>query len=498
MPHSIWDAVLRAIPVAQSMSALVELLVPLWKELAEKLHAFRCGAITPLATYELEQAVQASLREQGRLLLHWLLNQVESPVPEENPRRVVWQGEGYRRRQQHPRRVATLFGSITLRRFLYEPLERGERSMHPVELRLGIEAGCATPALAERVGWWSAQQPQRVVRAILRRDHGVAWSHSTLRKVTQSLSAGLTAWRHEAQVDKVVHWLRHAFASRGPHRPVLSVGRDGVHVPLREDKVPEYAEGAVATVAVFNRRGQRLGTVYLGRMPEAKQVTLSQQLTALLEDVLRRWTGPVPRLAYVTDAGWHPTDYFRRVLRRWQHPGRPGVRLVWERILDFYHACTYLTKLADALFGASGVGQVWGRRMRKLLKQQRGLTRVLQSASYQANQRTLPAAREEEFAKAYRYLRKRGRLMDYRRYRRQGLPLGSGVTEAACKTVFTQRLKQSGMGWKIPSGQVIVDLRVLLLSDVWTEVHRSYLTSKALTRIDTLGGAAKKTGQRAA
>src|SRR5208283_5522980 len=29
-------------------------------------------------------------------------------------------------------------------------------------------------------------------------------------------------------------------------------------------------------------------------------------------------------------------------------------------------------------------------------------------------------------------------------YRRNHLPIGSGVTEAACKTVFTQRLKQSG------------------------------------------------------
>ena len=40
------------------------------------------------------------------------------------------------------------------------------------------------------------------------------------------------------------------------------------------------------------------------------------------------------------------------------------------------------------------------------------------------------------------------RWLDYRGYRRERLPIGSGVTEAACKTVFTQRLKQSGMTWK--------------------------------------------------
>ena len=43
------------------------------------------------------------------------------------------------------------------------------------------------------------------------------------------------------------------------------------------------------------------------------------------------------------------------------------------------------------------------------------------------------------------------------------LPIGSGVTEAACKTVFTQRLKQSGMTWSL-EGVKIVDLRVVHLA----------------------------------
>jgi len=50
--------------------------------------------------------------------------------------------------------------------------------------------------------------------------------------------------------------------------------------------------------------------------------------------------------------------------------------------------------------------------------------------------------------------------MDYREYRRQGFPIGSGVTEAACKTVFTQRFKESGMTWKLEGGQTILVLRL--------------------------------------
>ena len=43
------------------------------------------------------------------------------------------------------------------------------------------------------------------------------------------------------------------------------------------------------------------------------------------------------------------------------------------------------------------------------------------------------------------------------------------MTEAACKTVFTQRLKQSGMRGDVAGGQVVVTLRVVLLSGVWDQ-----------------------------
>ena len=80
---------------------------------------------------------------------------------------------------------------------------------------------------------------------------------------------------------------------------------------------------------------------------------------------------------------------------------------------------------------------------------------------------------------AYAYLHNRSHWMRYQSYRRQHLPIGSGITEAACKIVFTQRLKRSGMSWTREGGQVILDLRVIWLSGVWHAVHQRYLASKA-------------------
>ena len=175
--------------------------------------------------------------------------------------------------------------------------------------------------------------------------------------------------------------LEKAFASRGRHRPVLAAGRDGVHVPIRQDG---YHEGAAATLSVRDRRGKRLGTVYLGRMPEPGQGTLSAQLTNLLERTLARWHAlgrPAPRLAYLTDGGHHPKEYYLRTLRRLDDPWRPGRKLQWQWVLDFWHACGHLGKLAEALFGEGAKAKQRFAQWRRWLRdRRRGITQVLRSA----------------------------------------------------------------------------------------------------------------------
>jgi hypothetical protein len=99
---------------------------------------------------------------------------------------------------------------------------------------------------------------------------------------------------------------------------------------------------------------------------------------------------------------------------------------------------------------------------------------------------------------AYADLKQHSCWMRYQVYRRQHLLVGSRVIEAACKTVFTQRLKRSSMSWTIAGGQVILDLRVLWLSGVWEAVHQRYLASKPMpiTQVDMAKGVQR--GQQAA
>jgi hypothetical protein len=176
--------------------------------------------------------------------------------------------------------------------------------------------------LVERVARLSVDHTQSEVRAWLRREHQVVWSNTRLRVALAGFRQALLLFRAELQQARLLTWLQQAHKSRGRHRPVLAVGRDGIMLPMRQGG---YQEASTATLSVYDRRRRRLGTIYLGQMPEEKQATLSRTLTELLTATLTAWPGSMPRLAYVTDKGSAPDDYYRRVLQKMEHP-RDGVR----------------------------------------------------------------------------------------------------------------------------------------------------------------------------
>ena len=96
---------------------------------------------TPQKTMAFELDLNSLLRDVGRRIMAWVLHHMEPEADNEAPCRLQFKGHLYRRRRKHPRSLATLFGPVTLWRRLYEPLGRGGRSMHPLALRLGVEAG---------------------------------------------------------------------------------------------------------------------------------------------------------------------------------------------------------------------------------------------------------------------------------------------------------------------------------------------------------------------
>ena len=427
---------------------------------------------TPQRTFDFEHEIEAKLREAGRKVVEATYNAAEEEDVQALPTRVRLAGHEYRRNRKTPRAVATLFGKIRLRRCIYQSSEPGQPGIAPLEHRLGVVAGAATPALADEAARWQADLPQQQTRTILQQRHGVSWADATLRKVVAAVAERYEPHRKAAGEARLLELLKAAEKSSGKHAPTLCVGRDGVMVPMR----PCWQEAGCATVSVLSRRGERLGTVYLGQMPEPGQGTLTAQLTSLLEGTLRKWRGQLPRLHYVTDAGTHPQDYYRYCLAWMRHP-RTGEKLKWTWNVDFYHGAERVSVLAEALFGSGPEAEAWASKQRHVLKEKsQGASRVVQRAKTLRRHRGLRCS-----AKAFRgacdYLKKYSPHMDYAACQRLKLPIGSGITEAACKTIFGARFKLSGMRWGEEHSLHILHLRLIHKSQLWTNVRTAALAA---------------------
>ena len=64
------------------------------------------------------------------------------------------------------------------------------------------------------------------------------------------------------------------------------------------------------------------------------------------------------------------------------------------------------------------------------------------------------------------YIAKRTEMMDYPTFLKKGFDIGSGPTEAFCKTL-TARLKGSGMRWNVRNAQAVMALAALEHSGLW-------------------------------
>lgn len=471
---------------------LAERLRPVLERAEEQLlkvvREFLLREVSPQTTCDFERKLADVVRELARELVEGCYNLLEPDQPEALPHDVRRAATGYRRVNRKTRNghVSTLFGNIELWRYGYRDWQRegGESTLFPLEVQLGLVAG-ATPALAEVAAREMAEAGASQARVLerLKCHHGVSWGPERLRQATREIAEGMEPGRQEQQTLRLLELLKRAQHSRGNRPPVLSVGRDGVTLCEYRNRCWEVA--TAGTVTVYDRRGRRLGTVYLAFAPQLGQQSMTDHLTALLRDVLQRWEGPLPQLAYVTDAGDNETAYYRKVLRKMLHP-RTGEQLAWRRIVDYYHASNRIWTMAEALFGRKQTAaRGWAQRMCRVLKQPHGPCRVLQSAAALQSYVTMTKTRQEEFRKAYNFIRSRTKYLQYAEYRDRHLPLGSGVTEAACKTVFTQRLKLSGMRWTKPGAQTILHLRVVLLSGVWDQVYRQFLQTQTTSQITT-------------
>lgn len=104
--------------------------------------------------------------------------------------------------------------------------------------------------------------------------------------------------------------------------------------------------------------------------------------------------------------------------------------------------------------------------MRTLLKEDAtGVDKIIGRLRYRVSR--LRGRKREQLEKAVTYFRNQRERRRYAAYRQANLPIGSGVVEAACKTLGSSRLKRSGMRWGMAGGPAVLTLRSVRHSDRW-------------------------------
>jgi len=136
------------------------------------------------------------------------------------------------------------------------------------------------------------------------------------------------------------------------------------------------------------------------------------------------------------------------------------------RVIDFAHAQAYVAVVGRAIYGAETEAfRHWYGRMSKQLGHQSPQRTVSQ---LRLLQRQHPDHREAEAIElAIRYLETRLPMIDYPHFRRQQIPIGSGIAESGHKVVMQARMKRAGMRWAEANLNPMLALRTALCNQTW-------------------------------
>ena len=361
-------------------------------------------------------------------------------------------------------------GPVTVGRNLFRP-SGGGKSVCALDLRAGIVGGLCTPVLARQVCYAMGHMTSAETAALFVEFGVEGPSSSTCDRIPKVVGK---AWERNREQWEAALREQETIPAEAK---VMGVSLDGVMVPdkeaQREAKVERekkkkdlskasggpagYREVGCGTVSLYDEEGDRLDTVRYGRAPEFKKKTLTEQLDAEVASILAaRSDLDLVALADGAEENWRYFDG-----PTWEHA---------TKIVDSGHACQHLKAGLAAYFGKDSLrGRAEYERLKIILKDQHGgvddVITELRSLERKLRRRK-QKKRGELLRKERKYFENQRERMDYARYQELGLPIGSGVVEAACKTLATQRLKRSGMSWG-DGKQPILTIRSLQQSNRW-------------------------------
>jgi hypothetical protein len=390
-----------------------------------------------------EENILSSLNEAGSLATEEALKYFDADGSKLTFGEVSFFSKG-----QLPKRYQTPYGEISVLRHVYQSA-RGGKTFCPMEQDARIIV-TSTPRFAKMASNKIASGATTVVQRDLEDNHG--------RKVTRAFLSAISD-----AVGSIVQAKEESWQYETPELEdeieTVSIGLDGTCMLLCNDS---YREAMVGTISLYNKKRDRVHTIYMGAPPEYGKEIFLQRMEREIAHVKSLY--PKARYVGVADGAEVNWTFLKPHISR--------------EILDFYHASGYIKDAANAAHPRSEKqSQLWFTEQRHELKHTRGAAKSILEKMKEFTLKKLNKTKLRKLNAAITYFTNHAHQMNYVQYLKDKLPIGSGVTEAACKTLIKQRLCCSGMKWTERGSGVVLSLRALVLTkgrweQFWNKLDR--------------------------
>lgn len=334
----------------------------------------------------------------------------------------------------------TPYGAVKVPRYVYQTSDGGA-TYSPLDHAARIVVN-STPKFAQMVSWKYAEMAAPQAQKDFEQNHKRSTSRATLRDIADVV--GAIAQAKEDVWTYAIPELPHPVST-------IAIGLDGAIMLYRDG----YREAMCGSITLYDSDGERMFSTYSAEAPEYGKSSFIERFTREIDKIKKQY----PNATYVGVADGAPDNWI------FLEP------FVEKCILDFYHVSEYVSDAADALYSGKtkrNKRQAWFKETLHNLKHNKGeaerLNKELQKAKA-SNQYSTTVAKLE---KVKTYFKNHWHQMNYAEALDSHHPIGSGVTEAACKSLIKSRMCRSGMRWKKEGASMLLTLRALVCSTgVW-------------------------------
>lgn len=394
---------------------------------------------------ETEECIQQAVNEVGVVATGEALQRYDtdgSPI-------VMGDVKYYAKKKKFNKTYETPYGKVDVERHIYQT-SKGGRTFCPLNANARI-IGTATPKFAKTLSSKYTDMGATSVRMDLEENHGRCVAKSFIQNTVDQVGSIALA--------KEENW---HYETPKLNEPVktISIGLDGTTMFMSEDG---FREAMVGTISLYDDEGERMHTTYIAARPEYGKKTFTDRLEREIKNIKGKY-GDVTYIGLADGAAdnWIFLDKHTE-----------------KQILDFYHASGYIGDAGDGIFGMdkSSEKKEWIEFNCHRLKHEDAANEIINDMSALKENDKLSAERKKKIESAITYFFNQKHRMTYAEHVKNNLPIGSGVTEAACKVIIKQRMCCSGMKWKERGAGVVLSLRCLRYStgrwgQFWSKINQ--------------------------